>query len=279
VSKQRVIFCTYSSIYSSKVLAHLIANTNIDVVAIVNSTRVIHPSYGFIRGAIKQIQASGLRYATYLFMVTDLFRWFQPLFHKGALKTVHKFASENNIPVLDTQDINQAESIQFIQQAKPDYLLAAHFNQLLKAPVLNLPEMECINIHPSLLPNYKGVDPVFFALLEQNKELGQDKKLEQEEIIGVTLHKMAESFDSGEILMQESISSTPSNSLFINNCQLFKQGAKLAIKWINDSQPKPIKFGDNAQGQYDSWPSTQQIKRYKKMGNHLITLSEFWKAK
>ena len=269
MSKKRVIFCTYSSIYSSKVLEHLLASDKVEVVAIINSTRVIHPKYGFFRGAIKQIQASGFRYATYLFIVTDLFRWLQPFLKhkKNALKTVHRLAIENNIPLMDTLDINSEKVIQFIQKAKPNYLLAAHFNQLLKAPVLDLPNMMFLNIHPSLLPNYKGVDPVFFALLDQKKR------------IGVTLHKMAESFDSGEILMQKTITTDLSRSLFLANNQLFEEGAKLATEWIANTKLQPVDVIDNTLGQYDSWPSTKQIKSFKRMGNHLISLSEFWNKK
>ncbi len=43
-AKKKVVFCTYSSIYSSKVLEQLIVDTDIDLVAIVNSTRVLRPS-------------------------------------------------------------------------------------------------------------------------------------------------------------------------------------------------------------------------------------------
>lgn len=269
MSTKRVIFCTYSSIYSSKVLELLIADDNIDVVAIINSTRVIHPKYGFFRGAIKQIQASGFRYATYLFMVTDLFRWLQPLskYKKSVLKTVHRLATENNIPVLDCVDINSDKAVEFIQKAKPDYLLAAHFNQLLKASVLDLPDMDFLNIHPSLLPNYKGVDPVFFALLDQNKK------------IGVTLHKMADTFDSGEILMQKSIVNDSNRSLFLANNQLFEEGAELALEWIGNTGLKPVNIVDNTLGQYDSWPSAEKVRYFKRMGNHLIGLSEFWNKK
>lgn len=272
MSKQRVIFCTYSSIYSSIVLEHLLASDKIDVVAIINSTRVIHPKYGFFRGAIKQIQTSGFRYATYLFMVTDLFRWLQPLLQrlqlkKLALKTVHRLAAENQIPLMDTLDINSDKAVQFIQKTKPNHLLAAHFNQLIKAPVLDFPDMQFLNIHPSLLPNYKGVDPVFFALLAQNKE------------IGVTLHKMTESFDSGEILLQKSIAIDSNRSLFLTNNQLFEEGAKIAIEWITNIESKPVDIVDNTLGQYDSWPSAEKVKVFKKMGNHLIGLSEFWNKK
>ena len=267
MSKKRVIFCTYSSIYSSKVLEPLIADDNIDVVAIVNSTRVINSDYGFFRGALWQIKNSGWRYATYLFVITDVFRIFQPIFKFKVwpLKTVHGLARQHNIPLLDTADINNPEAVQFIQQATPNYLLAAHFNQLVKQALLNNPEIECINIHPSLLPAYKGVDPVFFALLDKKKE------------IGVTLHKMAETFDSGEILLQESVGLSAIKTLCFYNCQLFEEGVKLALAWMNNEQEKLMEIGDNNFGQYDSWPTLEQIKRFRRSGYQLIDLSELWK--
>ncbi len=267
MSKKRIIFSTYSSIYSSKVLEPLIADDDIEVVAIINSTRVIHPNYGFFRGAIKQIKTSGWRYSTYLFIVTDLFRWFQPLFKikKWPLKSVHGLATQHKIPLLDTPDVNAEDSIVFIQKYKPDYLLAAHFNQLVKAPVLELPDMECLNIHPSILPAYKGVDPVFFAMLDHKKELG------------VTLHKMTEKFDSGEILLQESILMGSIKSLCFYNCELFEGGVKLALNWMKDNQTQSMEIGDNNFGQYDSWPNTKQVKRFKRLGNRLVCISELWK--
>lgn len=265
--KKRIIFCTYSSIYSSKVLEPLIADDSVEVVAIINSTRVINASHGFIRGAIKQIKTSGWRYSAYLFIVTDIFRWFQPIFQfkNWPLKTVHGLAVQHNIPLLDTDDINKPKSISFIKQTKPDFLLAAHFNQLVKAPVLELSEIQCLNIHPSLLPAYKGVDPVFFAMLGRKEE------------IGVTLHKMSETFDSGEILLQEPVQLGSIRTLCFYNCQLFEEGVKLALSWMNGRQYKSIEVGNNNFGQYDSWPTSEQVKKFKKSGNLLINLSELWK--
>ncbi len=275
VQRKRIIFCTYSSLYSSIVLEKLIsdalnANGSVEVVAIINSTRVIHPKYGFIRGGIKQIQLSGLRYASYLFMVTDLFRWLQPLFklavpsHKNS---IHRLAKQHNIPLLDTQDINQTESINFIKQQNPDYLLASHFNQLIKPAVLDLPNSDCINIHPSSLPNYKGVDPVFHALL--------DKKT----TIGVTLHEMSEDFDSGEILAQKIISADTNHSLCFYNCQLFEEGVKLAIEWMGDETSVDTVANSTSSNtdSYDSWPNRVKVKQFKHAGNRLIGLSELWK--
>jgi methionyl-tRNA formyltransferase len=273
VQKQRIIFCTYSSIYSSIVLEQLIKDSEIEVVAIINSTRVIHPKYGFIRGALKQIQLSGLRYASYLFIVTDLFRWLQPLsciFNFGK-KSVHGFAKQYGIPILDTLDMNEADAIKFIKWSNVDTLLAAHLNQLVKPVVLDLPDLECLNIHPSKLPSYKGVDPVFYALL--NKETKT----------GVTLHKMSEDFDSGKILAQKTIAIEKESSVYLYNCQLFEEGVKLALDWMkNQTADKSMLDSDVEEDNlgnknYDSWPSRVQIMQFKQAGKSLINLSELWK--
>ncbi len=263
--KNGIIFCTYSSLYSSIVLEELITNDTVEVVAIINSTRVLNPTYGFIRGALRQIQLSGLRYASYLFMVTDLFRWLQPFL--SLKKSVHGLAKQHGIPLLDTVDMNNLESIDFIKQNKPDYLLASHLNQLVKPTVLDLPDLQCINIHPSILPSYKGVDPVFYALLNQEKE------------IGVTLHKMSEDFDSGKILAQKTISTDTNQSVCFYNCQLFEEGVKLAIGWMNDEDEalSDTVANNNSDISYDSWPNRVKIKQFKQAGNRLIFLSKLWK--
>ncbi len=259
--KKRLVFCTYSSVYSSIVLKKLLNNDAIEVVGIINSTRVINPRYGFVKGALAQIQLSGWRYASYLFMVTDLFSWLNPS------NTIHGLAKKNSIPVFDTVDINAVEASHFINSKQPDFLLAAHFNQLIKTPLLNL---ACINIHPSLLPAYKGVDPVFYALLDNQK------------ILGVTLHKMTESFDTGEALLQNERASSADGCLFSNNCRLFATGAELAIRYlasekIQASDKVYSKGNDSAENKhYDSWPSRFNVSKLKQQGKHLIRLKQVW---
>ncbi len=267
--KKKLIFCTYSSIYSSRVLNQILADGELELVAIINSTRVLNPNFSHLRGALKQIRITGLRYSTYLFLVTDFFRWIQTLFpfSKSPQKNVHALAKQFAIPLLDTRDINSTQSIDFIRKFMPEYLLAAHFNQLIKASVLNISGVECINIHPSLLPAHKGVDPVFQALLHDNK------------YIGVTLHRMAETFDTGEILMQASVKANKDKSLLYNNCLLFEEGTKLALKWMKNNQSIQEISDDeeNPLPSYDSWPTAEAVKKFRKSGKSLIHLSELWK--
>jgi methionyl-tRNA formyltransferase len=139
---------------------------------------------------------------------------------------------------------------------------------LVKTPLLNL---ACINIHPSLLPAYKGVDPVFYALLDNQQRLG------------VTLHKMAESFDTGDALLQQEIDSVADDgSLFSNNCRLFAIGADLAIRYLASEEAQDrdkVYLKDNSAVEnkhYDSWPSVSDVSKLKQQGKYLVRLKQLW---
>ncbi len=249
-------------------MEQLIADNGIELLGVINSTRILSPRYGHIRGALKQLRTSGLRYSSYLFIVTDVFKWLQPIFafKKWPLREIHGLAKQHRIPVFDTKDINHTDAVDFIKSLNPDVLLASHFNQLIKQPVLALDGLQCINIHPSLLPKYQGVDPVFFAMSDE------------QDTIGVTVHRMAETFDSGEILMQHAFALDKRESLFSNNCFLFQEGVKNALMWIktNKQQRLPAK-SEHLNERYDSWPTMKEVKVFKKSGNRFISLSELWK--
>jgi len=266
-AKKRVIFCTYPSLYSSLVLKKLLSADDLEVVAIINSTRVLNKKYGALRAAFKQIQLSGWRYSTYLFLVTDLFSLqslvLSTIFKNKRLKTVSAYAKLNNIPVIDTPDINSQDVVNFIFSQQTDFLLAAHFNQLVKAPIISSLDLTCVNIHPSLLPGYKGVDPVFYALL------GDEKR------IGVSLHEMAEEFDTGNIISSKEISSNIAGDVFSNNCRLFEAGAELAIQNIRNENVSTRQVQNG--GNYDSWPDNKQVRQLRKKNNKLINLHEYLK--
>lgn len=252
VPKKRIIFCTYSSIYSSIVLKRLLSDSSLEVVAIINSTRVLNPEYGFLRGAIEQIRSSGWRYSSYLFLVTDLAKILRPA------DSVHGLAKRNDISIVDTVDVNSKETLEFITLKNADSLLAAHFNQLVKRPLL---DMDCINIHPSLLPEFKGVDPTFYAMLRNQST-------------GTTLHQMSESFDTGNILLQKSHPRKENDSVFSTNCSLFYDGAGLAIDWLKN--PVSRKSLQNNEGSYDSWPNKEQVGTLRQSGKRLIKIKQYW---
>ena len=83
-----------------------------------------------------------------------------------------------------------AETIEWIMSDIPDLILVIDFGHMIKEPLLNMAPLGCINIHPSMLPAYRGSAPVQRAIMDGLKETG------------VTIFRLDEGMDSGPILSQ-----------------------------------------------------------------------------
>lgn len=245
---RRVILCTYPSVYSEIVLHELLTAPEIELVGVLSSTRILNKSDTNLRASLRQIQLSGLRYAGYLFAITGLYTGLRWCLRKPSFK---QQLTAKKIAYLETTDINSTESLQFLSSLKPDILLSAHFNQLLKAEALALPKLACLNIHPSLLPAFKGVDPAFYALLRQARETG------------ATVHVQDEQFDHGVILEQSKLSIRLSDTLFSLNLKLFKLGALAAVRQIIAFNTETVGIPQTSAGRYDSWPNPLDTKQFR----------------
>ena len=241
--KVSVIFCTYPSIYSDLVLERLLNASHIQVVAIIESTRVLRKQGYVLIDNIKLLKKVGLYYAFYLFLITTGYSILS-VFSKRKKIIRNKLFSEKT-DILKTKDINKLELI--IKKYKADYLLSAHFNQLIDKNILDIPKYGCLNIHPGLLPVYKGVDPAFYMLLRNEKQLG------------VTLHYQDESFDTGSIIKKIVYKRNVETSLFLVNCKLFILGIESLLKLLRVNDLLATIKTENDNTSYDSWPSTYDV--------------------
>lgn len=254
--KQRVVFCTYPGVYSDIVLDELLRAQHIELVGVVLSTRVLRKNYNHVLAGLRQIQQSGLRYAAYLFVITGFYAGLQRILRQPTLRQRLRQA---HVPLLETADINDAASVAFLQDRQADILLAAHFNQLIEEPVLGIGNWHCLNIHPSLLPAYKGVDPAFYAMLRR------------EQVSGATVHYLSQDFDSGDILGQSTVQVRWHDSLLSLNMKLFKLGAMTALEQISRLATEGRVEGKaQAQaGSYDSWPNPYDAKQFRQQRKFL----------
>jgi methionyl-tRNA formyltransferase len=119
-----------------------------------------------------------------------------------------------------------------------------------------------VNIHPSLLPEYRGVDPVFYARLRGATKLG------------VTVHHLSEFLDAGNVLAQTEVSADSTMSILRATAMFYCQGADMLI----GSLPR-IASGDpgvpqEGQGCYDSWPTPVCVRRLRTKGTALVRASD-----
>jgi methionyl-tRNA formyltransferase len=120
---------------------------------------------------------------------------FIPLRDEAAQGEAHvdDIARATGIPVLLAGNLRRQEVVDAIAAHEPDVIAVSCFTLRVPPVLLTLPRFGCVNVHPSLLPRYRGIDPVFWTLRRGERETG------------VTIHLMDEAYDSGPILLQERV--------------------------------------------------------------------------
>jgi methionyl-tRNA formyltransferase len=97
------------------------------------------------------------------------------------------WAEENKLKVDKIKSVNNEDFLLYLDSLKIDILLVASFGQLLKTKLLSLPSVDCVNIHASLLPKYRGASPLTAAILS-----GDEKT-------GIAFMKMEKGLDTGSV--------------------------------------------------------------------------------
>ncbi len=93
--------------------------------------------------------------------------------HKISMSVIKQFALEHNLPVFQPKSIRKEPEIQEALKAlKPDFFVTFAFGQILSQEVLDIPKYETINLHASLLPKYRGANPIQRAIINGDKETG-----------------------------------------------------------------------------------------------------------
>ena len=129
-------------------------------------------------------------------------------------------ALELGIPVLQPEKIRKnQEFLETIRQAKPDVIVVAAYGKILPKTVLELPPLGCINIHGSLLPRFRGAAPIQAAIIEGDEETG------------ITIMKMAEGLDTGDMLAKATTLTDGKTGQQLHD-ELASLGAELLIQTL-----------------------------------------------
>lgn len=93
--------------------------------------------------------------------------------HKLTPSPIKKFALEHDIKIFQPKSIRkEPEIIEALKELKPDFFVTFAFGQILSQEVLDIPKYETINLHVSLLPKYRGANPIQRAIINGDKETG-----------------------------------------------------------------------------------------------------------
>ena len=93
--------------------------------------------------------------------------------HKLTMSVIKQFALEKGLPVFQPKSIRKEPEIQEeLKNLSPDFFVTFAFGQILSQEVLDIPKYETINLHASLLPKYRGANPIQRAIINGDKETG-----------------------------------------------------------------------------------------------------------
>ena len=93
--------------------------------------------------------------------------------HKLQASPIKKYALGHNLPVFQPKSIRKEPEIQEARKKlEPDFFVTFAFGQILSQEVLDIPKYETINLHASLLPKYRGANPIQRAIINGDKETG-----------------------------------------------------------------------------------------------------------
>ncbi|MDY0061715.1 MAG: methionyl-tRNA formyltransferase [Myxococcota bacterium] len=133
---------------------------------------------------------------------------------------VAEAATRRGLSVLPVESASDPVVLEELARRRPDALITASFGQYLTAPVLALASHGVLNIHPSLLPRYRGASPV------------QSQLLAGETVTGVTLLRSVAKMDAGPILAQQQVPVLPDESAGELTARLFALGGRLLVELL-----------------------------------------------
>ena len=112
----------------------------------------------------------------------------------------YNYIKSYNLPEIDAKKVNSEAFKNALIKLNPDIILIGSWGEKIKKDIYEIPKIATINAHPSLLPKYRGPNPYFWVIRNQ------------EQVSGVTFHLLDREYDTGAILAQEEIKIYPSDT-------------------------------------------------------------------
>jgi len=150
---------------------------------------------------------------------------------------VHNLAKINSIPVLTPIDLREESFLSLMKRYRLDFAILTAYGKIIPPELLSLPSRGFLNLHPSLLPCYRGSTPIQSVILNGDKETG------------VTLFLMDQKIDHGPIIRSVRYKLPPTR---ITYSELSFQLAKMGAKLITEAIPRWLRGEITPQPQNES---------------------------
>ena len=210
---------------------------------------------------------------------------------KMQFSPVKEVALAENIPVFQPENFRDEETVRQLRELKPETIAVVAYGRILPQKVLDIPAKGCINIHASLLPQYRGSAPYQWAVLDGLKETGvsaqfMQLQMDAGDVIDAAKTPIGENETAGELLdrlavLGADLLSRTLTKVEQGNVEATKQDeSKVTYAPMLDKAMCPIDWSKTAQQVHDHvrglhpWPVATMELKDKKFKVHTTRIAE-----
>ncbi|PYN02784.1 MAG: hypothetical protein DME02_24800 [Candidatus Rokuibacteriota bacterium] len=175
-------------------------------------------------------------------------------------RSVAKVAARHGVPTVAAVNVNDPAFVAKIRELGVDVLVSVAANQRFLPDLLAAPRVAAVNLHSALLPKYRGIDGLFWALAHG------------ETTVGVTAHLMTAGFDEGAILGQTPFGVPPEATLHDLYREAIRRGSALLAQVLDDLATGRAAAHPNeaAAESYFSWPTPEAVREFRRRGRRFF---------
>lgn len=236
-------------------------------------SRVFRPSAGVSIPAI--IVLKPLNRRTTLDLAKDMYRFYGVAdFVRQGLRYCRSYASAILCParwrrlrgafagtaLLHVADINSEESMNTLRTLTPSLIISVAASQIFSREVLSIPRYGCINVHSGKLPEYRGMLPTFWQMLNR------------ESSATVTVHVMAPEVDDGPIIMERHVPIRSRDTLHTLMKRTKIEAAHMLAEVIEQFRTGTVRLKPMPRegARYYSFPKPEHVRQFRRMGRRLV---------
>lgn len=263
----KIVILTFEHLYSNKIIKDLLKVFPNDIRLIIEPTEQLRGKTP-IQTVGKYLKISGFYYVFHQSLRLVLYKAISFMYSLFGKDTRNKFYSYKKmakglkVEIRRVPDINSKEVINVLKRIGPDIIVSVLFSQIIKKEILDIPKIGAINFHPAYLPDYKGINPTFWAMANGEK------------YSGATVHRIDYGIDTGPIIKREKIIIETDDTEDRLYWKCVCVGSRLLVESIPDIYKKKIVPVKNNKGRYFSFPTKKAVCEFRERGRLFYRLKD-----
>lgn len=180
------------------------------------------------------------------------------VFRKRTGRTVRSLTEKNGIELIDTISVNSSDYIARIRALDIDVIVSIAAPQVFRGELINSATHGCVNSHSSLLPENRGMMPIFWGMYKGD------------EYVGVTIHYINKDLDKGDIIRQEKVR-VGDDSLHELILKTKRISAGLVDETLRDIMKGTVKSSLMPEGgSYQTFPTSDEVMEFRRRGRRIF---------